>query len=155
MEVIEGEIMIEYREPTQADLSSMLELYKQLNPNDPELKSADALEIWGRISENQSIKYFIAVDGSDVVATCFIAVLPNLTRSGRPIGFIENVVTDAGHRKLGIGKKVMEMAIDYARRNNCYKAILQSGNKRTEAHRFYEAIGMDGSSKRAFEIRFE
>jgi len=51
--------------------------------------------------------------------------------------------------------EAMEMAIDHARRNNCYKAILQSGNKRTDAHRFYEAIGFDGSSKKAFEVRLD
>ena len=47
------------------------------------------------------------------------------------------------------------MAVDYARDLNCYKAILQSGIKRTEAHAFYESIGFDGSSKKAFEMRFD
>jgi GNAT superfamily N-acetyltransferase len=63
------------------------------------------------------------------------------------------VITDTEHRKMGIGKTVMENAIEYAKEQNCYKIVLQSGNKRTEAHRFYEAIGFDSTSKRAYEIR--
>ena len=31
---------------------------------------------------------------------------------------------------------------------------LQSGVTRPEAHKFYESMGFDGNSKRAFEIRF-
>ena len=48
----------------------------------------------------------------------------------------------------------MEMAIEYAKENNCYKVTLQSGIKRTEAHKFYEKIGFNGGAKRAFELRF-
>jgi hypothetical protein len=32
----------------------------------------------------------------------------------------------------------MEMAIKYAKENNCYKILLQSSSKRKEAHKFYE-----------------
>ena len=54
---------------------------------------------------------------------------------------------------MGIGKIVVENAIEYAKEQNCYKVLLQSGTKRTEAYKFYEAIGFDSNSKRAFEIR--
>jgi GNAT superfamily N-acetyltransferase len=47
----------------------------------------------------------------------------------------------------------MEKAIKYAKEQNYYKILLQSGNKRTDAHRFYESLGFDGNSKKAFEIR--
>ena len=47
----------------------------------------------------------------------------------------------------------MENAIQYAREQNCYKVLLQSGSKRTDAYGFYESIGFDGESKRAFEMR--
>jgi GNAT superfamily N-acetyltransferase len=77
-----------------------------------------------------------------------------LTRGGKSIGFIENVITDEKHRRKGIGKKIIKEAIEYAKEQNCFKVLLQSGNKREEAHRFYESIGFDGGSKKAFEMRF-
>ncbi len=145
--------MIEYREALREDLPSILELYKQLNPLDGETENAEA--IWAGIRSDGKIRYFVASDGGRAVAACFICIIPNLSRGGRPIAFIENVVTDAGHRRMGLGRKVMEMAVSFARKNGCYKAVLQSGNKRTEAHAFYEAIGFDGTSKKAFEMRFD
>lgn len=81
-------------------------------------------------------------------------IIPNLTRGGKSIGFIENVITDTEYRRKGIGKTVVKNAIEHAKAQNCYKIILQSGNKRTDAHKFYESIGFDGGTKRAFEIRF-
>ena len=76
-----------------------------------------------------------------------------MTRNGKSIGFIENVITDKEYRRKGIGKNIMENAINYAKTQNCYKVILQSGNKRTEAHKFYELLGFDGESKKAFDLR--
>jgi len=82
------------------------------------------------------------------------AILPNLTRGGRSNAFIENVITDEAYRRRGIGKKLMEMAVQYGRENNCYKVVLLSNIKRKAAHLFYESCGFDGNSKRGFEIRF-
>jgi GNAT superfamily N-acetyltransferase len=81
-------------------------------------------------------------------------IIPNLTFNGKSIGYIENVITDEKHRRKGIGKKILEMAIKYAKDENCYKVVLQSGIKRTAAHKFYESIGFNGESKKAFELRF-
>jgi len=33
--------------------------------------------------------------------------------------------------------------------------IIQSGIEREEAHKFYEKLGFDGKSKKAFELRLE
>jgi ribosomal protein S18 acetylase RimI-like enzyme len=146
---------IEFRQAGREDLPSLLALYRQLNPEDEPAPLPRAEELWEQINRNGSIFYFVAADGGKIAAACFLCIIPNLTRGGRPIGFIENVVTDGAYRRRGLGKAVMEMAVDHCRRSGCYKALLQSGIKRTEAHRFYEAIGFDGASKKAFEIRFE
>lgn len=109
-----------------------------------------------RISKNPNIKYFGAVDaanGDRVVSTCFTMIIPNLTAHGRSICFLENVVTDSAYRKQGLARKVIEMAIEDAKSHNCYKVILQSNCKRTEAHKFYENLGFDGNLKKAFDLR--
>ncbi len=145
--------MIEYREANRQDIPQLLELYKQLSLDDenPDLILQDI--IWDKVETND-IKYFVAADNGKIVSTCFICIIPNLTWKGKSIGFIENVVTDEHYRQKGIGKKILEMAINHAKENDCYKVLLQSNYKRKEAHLFYEAIGFDGDSKRAFEIRW-
>lgn len=145
--------MIEYGIAEKKHLPMILELYKQLLPEENPIDIIAANNIWKEI-ENNKIKYFIALDENKVVSSCYLAIIPNLTRKGRSNGFIENVITDEKYRKKGIGKKLIEMAIEYGKQNNCYKIILQSGYKREGSHIFYEKCGFDGNSKRAFEIRF-
>ena len=144
--------MVEYGILTDDELLSLLELYRQLNPNDF-IDEITAKNIWKSIKK-QNVKYFVAKENEKIISSCYIIVIPNLTRGGKSIGFIENVITDAKYRRKGIGKTVMENAIKYAKEQNCYKVVLQSGNKRTDAHPFYEKAGFDGTSKKAFEIRF-
>lgn len=56
---------------------------------------------------------------------------------------------------MGIGKMVMEKAIQIARERECYKVILQSGIHRREAHEFYRKLGFDDTTKIAFDMRLK
>ena len=145
---------MEFRTLTGSDLGSLVELYQQLDPKDG--LSAEACEAaWKEIEKNPDIRYFGAVEDGKVVSTCYAVIIPNLTRGCRGICFIENVVTDREYRNRGLGSRVIGMAVDFAKERHCYKVILQSGKARTEAHRFYERIGFDGESKKAFDMRLE
>jgi len=144
--------MIEYGILTDNELSSLMELYQQLN-SDAIINEFTTKSIWKNI-QNQNIKYFVAKENCKIIASCYICIIPNFTRGGKSIGFIENVITDVNYRRKGIGKTVMENAIKYAKEQNCYKVVLQSSNKRRNAHVFYKKIGFDDESKHAFEMRF-
>ena len=147
---------MEIRELTVEDLDSLIKLYIQLDEKNKDISLQKSIDIWkAEIENNKNIKYFGAVDNGQVVSSCYCLIIPNLTNFGQPICFIENVVTDLNYRKQGLAKKVIEKALDVARANNCYKAILQSGIARTEAHKFYEKLGFNGSSKQAFDLRLK
>lgn len=146
---------MEFRQLTASDLDSLLELYKQLSSNDAECTKERYETVWKEIEENSNIQYFGAIDDGKVVSTCYAVYIPNLTRGGRGICFIENVVTDKDHRKLGLASRVIDMAVEFAKERDCYKAILQSGKSRTGAHQFYENKGFNGKSKKAFDMRLD
>ena len=141
------------RKAEKADLPQIFALYRELQPDDPPTNEDLAIAVWEQ-ALNSGVTYFVAESDCAIVATCYIAVIPNITRQCAPIGFIENVITSAPYRRYGIGKKLLETVVEYAKAQGCYKVTLQSNIKRTEAHEFYESIGFDGNSKRAFEIRF-
>lgn len=147
--------MIEFRTLQEKDISSLLDLYVQLDPINESLELEESKTVWKRICENKTIKYFVAVDGDKVVSTCWTCIIPNMTHHGRTICFIENVVTHNDYRKMGLAKKVIQMATDDAKANGCYMACLLSNAKRTEAHKFYEKIGFKGDSKKGFVMKFE
>ena len=146
---------MEFRRLQASDLPSLLELYRQLDADDDECPMEQRESVWEDIEENGNIRYFGAVDNGRVVSTCYAVYIPNLTRGNRGICFIENIVTDREYRKRGLASRVIDMAIEFAKDHHCYKAILQSGIARTEAHRFYTGKGFDGESKKAFDMRLE
>lgn len=147
---------MEIRELSEEDLESLIKLYEQLDGTNAGFTSEEARKIWKKeIAENKNIKYFGAVQEGKVISTCYCVIIPNLTRLGGAICFVENVVTDKAFRGQGIGRKVMEKAIAFAREKNCYKVILQSGSWRKEAHQFYEKLGFDGESKKAFILKLK
>ncbi|MCL1917724.1 MAG: GNAT family N-acetyltransferase [Peptococcaceae bacterium] len=141
------------RNAAKKDLPQMLKLLEQLQPLDPPIDENAALAAFEQ-AERNGVLYFIAEEGGLLVGACYAAIIPNITRNCSPICFIENVVTSSDCRRRGIGRKLIEAAIEYAKAQGCYKVTLQSGIKRIEAHKFYEAAGFDGASKRAFELRF-
>ncbi|MBP5437136.1 MAG: GNAT family N-acetyltransferase [Treponema sp.] len=145
---------MEIRELTEKDLPSLLDLYIQLSESNKNLTLDESKKIWmNEIEENKNIKYFGAVENGKVLSTCYCVIIPNLTNFNQPICFVENVVTDKNYRKQGLGKRLIEKAIETAKENNCYKVILLSGIARKEAHQFYEKIGFNGESKKAFDMR--
>ena len=146
---------MEFRKLTVSDLPSLLELYRQLDENDEQCSFEQSKKGWDEIEDNSNIQYFGAIDDGKVVSTCYAVYIPNLTRGSRGICFIENVVTDKEYRNRGLASKVIDMAIAFAKEHHCYKAILQSGMARTEAHRLYENKGFNGTSKKAFDMRLD
>lgn len=146
---------MEIRRLTRADLPSLLQLYAQLDARDAALPHDEAGAIWAQAEGQGNIVYLGAVEAGRVVSTCYLALIPNLTRGGRPIGFVENVVTDAAFRRQGLARRVLQEAIRIAREAGCYKVMLASGAGRTQAHALYESLGFDGQSKRAFDLRLE
>ncbi len=147
---------MEIRELNEGDLESLVKLYEQLDGSNGDFTAEAARAIWkSEIEGNKDIKYFGAVEDGKVVSTCWCIIVPNLTRCGSSFCFIENVVTDKDFRKQGLGRKVMEKAIEFARQKNCYKVILESGSFRKEAHKFYRNLGFDGDAKKAFIMKLK
>ena len=145
---------MEYLIGNKEDLFGIIKLYKQLDEDNGYLNNniEELNKIWENICKN-NIKYYVAKDNGKIIGSLYVCIIPNLSRNGKSIGYIENVITDEKYRGKGIGKKLMEMAINYSKENNCYKVILQSAIKWTGAHKFYEKLGFNGESKKAFDLR--
>ena len=147
---------MEIRELNEGDLESLVKLYEQLDGSNEGFTVQAARSVWkNEIEGNKNIKYFGAIEDGKVVSTCFCLIIPNLTRLGSSACFVENVVTDKDHRGQGLGKKIMERAIAFARERDCYKVILESASFRKEAHQFYKNLGFDGDSKKAFIMKLK
>ena len=137
------------------ELPGLLSLYKQLQPDDPDVKGNEYLEpLWKEIYNDPNLHYIVIEEEGELVAACNITIIKNLTRGLRPYGLIENVVTHSDHRKKGYGTKVLHKAIEIAKEHNCYKIMLMTSSKSEETLRFYEKAGFSKDKKTGFIIYF-
>ena len=141
------------RSAAQDDLPGVLNLYRHLHPDDPRLETAVAERIWSTLLTSGFMTVIVAEAAGLLVSSCTLAIVPNLSRSGRSYGLIENVVTHADYRRLGLGHRVLAHALDVAWKADCYKVSLATGSKREATLRFYERAGFHRGSKTYFEIR--
>jgi GNAT superfamily N-acetyltransferase len=141
------------RPAERGDLDALLALYLQLNPDDADAPRAGLPAIFERILANAAFEIVVAESAGRLVATCYLNLIPNLSRGGRPYAVVENVVVDAAWRGRGIGRQVVRHALARAWAAGCYKALLQTGSRDAAVHAFYAACGFSKTDKTGFVAR--
>jgi ribosomal protein S18 acetylase RimI-like enzyme len=74
-----------------------------------------------------------------------ISFIPGLSRLGMWRGQIESVRIASRLRGAGLGRRMIEWAIEQCRARNCQLVQLTSDKSRTDALRFYESLGFVAS----------
>lgn len=142
---------MEIRKLIATDLPALLDLYEHLHETDdprPAQLVVDAF--WQEILASHHFHYVGGFEGTELVSSCNLTVIPNLTRGCRPYGVIENVVTHAAYRGRGHAKALLAEALDTAWSADCYKLMLMTGRKDEATLKFYESAGFDRHGKQAF-----
>src|SRR5436190_24360218 len=130
-----------FREARPEDFDDILALYRQLHPHDPEVEDGSDEVAFQRILASPGLHLFVLELDGAVVATTYLNVIPNLTRSASPYAVIENVVDEAV-RGTGLGKRIMAGTLAAAWEAGCYKAMLMTGSSKPATHAFYRACGL-------------
>jgi GNAT superfamily N-acetyltransferase len=107
-------------------------------------------ELWESILNNPSLHYLGAYVAGELVSTCTLTIIPNLTRGARPYAVIENVVTHPQFRRRGLATQVLQHALRIAWAQGCYKVMLLTGSKQEATLRFYEKAGFRRGDKTGF-----
>ena len=131
------------------EYDQLLGLMRQLNPLDREASEIE-FQVFNAIINSKYLELIVAEDGGVLLGSCYINVIPNITRGGRPYAVIENVVTDSAHRNRGIGKSLLDHAVELAWAQNCYKVMLMSGRTEVAVHAFYKKCGFNADEKQAY-----
>jgi len=121
------------------DLQSVLELYSQDDNQILEINNAKI--IFDKMKLYPDYKTYVAEINREIVGTFALAIMDNLAHMGSKSGLIEDVFVLQSFQRQGIGKQMMEFAIEICKNNLCYKVFLSSNLKREKAHKFYENLG--------------
>jgi len=135
------------------ELGQLLELYRELHPEDPDVTESPALgPLWEDICRDPDMAIVVAEADGLIVSSCTLAIIKNLTRGLRPYAVVENVITRPRYRNRGYGTLVLQKAIGLARERGCYKVMLLSGSKQEETLQFYENAGFRRGMKTGFIV---
>ncbi|HRK85397.1 GNAT family N-acetyltransferase [Alcaligenes ammonioxydans] len=88
----------------------------------------------------------VELDGR-VVGTLQISYMPGLSHQGAWRGEIESVRIASSARGSGLGRLMIQWAVEQCRQRQCRIVQLTSDMARTDAHRFYEQLGFTASHK--------
>ncbi len=137
------------REIREDELPALLGLYTELH-GEAMPEPSGLTSLWREIMGDKNHHIVVGALGGEIVSSCVIVVVPNLTNGQRPYAFIENVVTRAAHRNKGYATAVMNGAKAIAAKARCYKIMLMTSSKEESTLRFYERAGYNRSDKTAF-----
>lgn len=142
------------REAESDDFRRVMELYAQLHPDDLVPTDGSDRRVYNEILATPNLYLFVLEDKERTVnATCYLNLIPNITRQASPYGIIENVVSEVRLRNQGLGKKIIGHALQFAWDRGCYKVMLQTGSKNEATHNFYKTCGFNANDKFAFVAR--
>jgi GNAT superfamily N-acetyltransferase len=141
---------MDIREAGEKDLPQLLMLYTHLHDNAMPTIDAALENLWREILADRNHHVIVGFADGEIISSCVMIVVPNLTRDQRPYAFIENVVTHSEHRGKGYALEVMDFARCVARANGCYKLMLMTSSKLESMRRFYERAGYNSEDKTAF-----
>ncbi|MBQ73562.1 MAG: GNAT family N-acetyltransferase [Gammaproteobacteria bacterium] len=141
------------RDAEERDLPGILSLYAELNPDDAVVDDGRDSETFGKILSSDFLKLFVGMIDEQIISTCYLNIIPNLSRDVSPYGIVENVVTRHDLRNQGYGSAVFGHALRHAWGVGCYKVMLQTGSKRESTHNFYKSCGFSADDKFAFVAR--
>lgn len=141
---------MEIREIDEKDLHALLKLYTELHDNPMPEINGNLLGLWANIILDKNHRIIVAVEDNQIVSSCVLIIVPNLTRNQRSYALIENVITADSYRRQGLASACLERAKQIAQLNGCYKIMLMTGSKKDSTLNFYRKAGYNSEDKTAF-----
>jgi len=137
------------RQAKKDNLPEILSLLEKLSGTKSDRDKA--LKIFKEILKSEFYFLFVATTDNKVAGTASIFIAPS-PQHGRPWGLVDNVVVARKYQRKGIGKKLTEALISFAREKDCYKIILTARFTRSGAHQFWQKLGF---KKHGFSFRID
>lgn len=129
------EVKMEIRRITLNDLDRVFELLNELYEN--KLKYEIFERIYKLKLNDENSYYIIAIEDNKIIGVLTSELQVKLHRAKKQ-SFIEDLIVDKDHRSKGVGKALLENAVEYAKNNDCEVIELTSYIKNENAHKFYE-----------------
>ena len=103
------------------------------------------IEAFAAIAADPNQRLLVAVQDDRIVGTFQLSFLPGLSFKGAWRGQIEAVRVAGDLRGQGLGRVMIEWAIERCRERSCRMVQLTTHKSRERAHAFYDRLGFERS----------
>jgi len=141
---------VNFRDAVMADLTQILAmladdaLASERETDSPAAQKA-LIDAFSAIDSDPNHELIVGTMGDDVIAVLQLSYLPGLTYSGGWRAQIEGVRVARTHHSKGIGKQLIQHAIERARSKQCVLVQLTTDQRRDRALLFYAKLGFEPS----------
>jgi PhnO protein len=129
---------MEIRKFEIGDLDNVFKLLNELYNN--KLNYEIFSKIYKEKVFDNNCYYIVAVSNGKIIGLLTSEIQIKLHKAKKQ-SFIEDLIVDKDYRNNGIGKKLLQNAIEYAKKQECEVIELTSYLQNNNAHRFYENNG--------------
>lgn len=126
---------MEIRKILLKDLDEIFKLLNQLYEN--KLNYEKFKEIYKMKLDDKNSYYIVAIENNKIIGVLTSELQIKLHRANKQ-SFIEDLIVDENYRNRGIGKALLQNAVNYAKNNNCEVIELTSYINNEKAHKFYQ-----------------
>lgn len=92
------------------------------------------------LNKNPGHLIIVMIDKNQIIATGCIFIERKFIHTMGKVGHIEDVVVHKNYRNKGLGKEIINTLVEFARRIECYKVILDCSEENIS---FYENCGFE------------
>jgi GNAT superfamily N-acetyltransferase len=105
--------------------------------------------VLGATGDSTTDSVFVASDdsGNEVLGLLSLHQFAGL-HDDAPVAIITALVVTERARGLGVGRQLVDRAVDLARRWGCTRLMVTTHVRRADAHAFYEHIGFEFTGRR-------
>lgn len=139
-----------FRRATERDLPALVAMLADDPLGAARERSEDPLptlyaEAFAQVDADPNQEFVVGDIDGEAVAMLQLTFIPGLSRLGSWRALIEAVRVHRSLRSQGVGRRLVEYAIDRARQRGCRLIQLTTDRQRPEAHAFYERLGFEAS----------
>ncbi|WP_184584124.1 GNAT family N-acetyltransferase [Lipingzhangella halophila] len=140
------------RAAIRSDLGAILRLLRDLGgtasaSGGSVRMSSAAVRAWTRIENDPDRAVLVAERRGQIIGTLDLVMIANLTHDAQSWAIIDNIVVDSAARRHGVGRALMDEALERASRAGCYKVEFLTHETADGAGAFCRALGFQNSAE--------
>jgi GNAT superfamily N-acetyltransferase len=138
------------RQAVSSDINAIIKLLEELGrPKDA--SKSDKIEFTRLVHKymhGKNTMILVAEDNHDIIGMASLVFVSRLNQTRQEL-WIPDMIVSKDYQNNGVGRALAKKFTKIAKKNNCFRIRLESGNSRKHAHVFYKRNGFE-----AFAISF-